>query len=286
MNVKAIIGAVAGGFVALFALTILFGSWYTIDQTERGVILRNGAISGVAQPGLGFKLPLVDSIVKLSVQSHITNVKDLVAYSADQQPATMRISLNYKLLADKTAEIYSNYGSEDGLVQRVILPHLYQETKVVFGRFTAVRAIQERAHLNAQVADAIQKAVEGPVVIQSVQIENIDFSKAYEASIEQRMLAEVDVQKVRQNAEREKVQAEITITIANARATSVLAEARAQADATKLRGDAEASAIRARAAALADNPALVSLVQAERWDGKLPLTMVPGGTLPMMSLGK
>jgi hypothetical protein len=30
----------------------------------------------------------------------------------------------------------------------------------------------------------------------------------------------------------------------------------------------------------------VALTQAERWDGKLPTTMVPGGALPMLSVGK
>jgi regulator of protease activity HflC (stomatin/prohibitin superfamily) len=122
------------------------------------------------------------------------------------------------------------------------------------------------------------------LVIESVQLENIEFSHAYLQSIEQRMLAEVEVQKLQQNAEREKVQAQITVTQANARANSVRAEAQASADAIKLKGDAEASAIRARAEALGQNPGLVSLVQAERWDGKLPSTMVPGSALPMLSV--
>ena len=52
---RAIIGAAVAGLVAL---AIIFGSWYTIDQTERGVLLRTGAVIGTAQPGLGFKVPL------------------------------------------------------------------------------------------------------------------------------------------------------------------------------------------------------------------------------------
>jgi hypothetical protein len=28
----------------------------------------------------------------------------------------------------------------------------------------------------------------------------------------------------------------------------------------------------------------VALTQAERWDGKLPVTMVPGGTVPMLTM--
>lgn len=280
------IGSIIAVFVVVLgAMTVLFGSWYTVDQGERGVILRNGAVVGIAQPGLGFKTPIVDSVVDISVQTHVETFDKMAAYSADQQPAEMRVSVNYRLSPDKVTDIYASYGSAEGVLNRLIRPNVFQETKVVFGQFTAVKAIQDRAKLNTLVSEAIQHAVSGPVIIESVQIENIDFSDAYEQSIEQRMLAEVEVQKLRQNAEREKVQAEITVTKATAAASATLAQARAEADAIKLRGDAEAQAIAARGKALQDNPSLVTLVQAERWDGKLPSTMVPGSALPMLALG-
>ena len=283
------------GFAALVALSILFGSWFTIDQGERGVILRYGAVSGTAEPGLGFKLPLIDSIVRVSVQSKAVVYEKMEAYSRDQQPADIRLSVNYRIPTDRVQDVYANYGGEDGLLSRLIERKVFEETKTVFGRFNAVTAIQERGRLNAEVATAIQEGIAGPVIIDSVQIENIDFSEAYEASIEQRMLAEVEVQRLRQNAEREKVQAEITVTQARAQADARRAEAQAQADAVrlaaqaeseaiKLRGDAEAQAIKARGDALKDNPGLVSLTQAEKWDGQLPRTMLPGGSVPMLNL--
>jgi hypothetical protein len=46
----------------------------------------------------------------------------------------------------------------------------------------------------------------------------------------------------------------------------------------------EAAAIEARAKALGTNPNLVTLVQAERWNGVLPTTMVPGSAVPFVSL--
>lgn len=280
--------AIAALAVAAFftAVTTLFGSWYTIDQGERGVLLRNGAVTGVAGPGLGFKMPIVDDIVTFSVQDRIVTYERLAAYSRDQQPADMQVSVNYRLVPEQVVDIYSRFGSEEAVVARLIQPRVMSELKTVFGRFNAVTAIQERERLNAEVRAAIAEAVAGPVIITGVQIENLDFSDAYEASIEQRMLAEVEVQRLRQNAEREKVQAEITVTQATAKADAVRAQAQADADAIKLRGEAEAQAIRARGEALRDNPNLVGLVQAERWNGQLPTTMVPGGAVPMLGLNR
>ncbi|RLL76385.1 prohibitin family protein [Ochrobactrum soli] len=283
------------GFIGLVLLSVILGSWYTIDEGERGVVLRYGAVAGVAQPGLGFKIPLIDSIVRVSVQSKAAIYNQMEAYSRDQQPATMNLSVNYRIPPDRVEEVYANYGGEDGLLSRLVERRVFEESKTVFGKFNAVTAIQERSRLNQEIAEAIQSSVRGPVVVDSVQIENIDFSDAYEQSIEQRMLAEVEVQRLRQNAEREKVQAEITVTQAKAQADARRAEAEAQADAVRLqaeaeseairlRGDAEATAIKARGDALRDNPGLVSLTQAERWNGQLPSTMLPNSSIPMLNL--
>ena len=100
------------------------------------------------------------------------------------------------------------------------------------------------------------------------------------------MEAEVEVQRIRQNAEREKVTAEITAIQAEAQAQAQLAESRAKAESVTLLGNAEADAIRAKGAALRDNPALVELTKAERWDGVLPTTMVPNSAVPFIEVAK
>jgi regulator of protease activity HflC (stomatin/prohibitin superfamily) len=283
---------VAAVFFGLIGVSIVGGSWYTVDQGYRAVLLRNGALVGTAQPGLGFKLPIVDSAIDISVQEHSIqysggeNSSGLASYSFDQQPAAVRVSVNYRIPEDRVADVYVDFGGEEGLVNRILNPRVYQSVKNVFGQYTAVRAIQDRAKLNLDMLTALQNAIgDEPIVITGLQVENIDFSAAYEESIEQRMLAEVEVQKLRQNAERTKVEAEITVTKAQAEADSTLARAEAEAKSTTLRGEAEATAIRAKGAALRDNPALVSLIQAERWNGVLPTTMLPEGTVPFMTVG-
>jgi regulator of protease activity HflC (stomatin/prohibitin superfamily) len=57
------------------------------------------------------------------------------------------------------------------------------------------------------------------IIIESVQLENIEFSANYLHSIEQLMLAEAEVQKLQQNAEREKLQTQITVTQASRKPT-------------------------------------------------------------------
>lgn len=281
-------GAVAtiGGLVigTLFGLTILGGSWYTVDSGYRGVQITNGAVTGTAEPGLGFKMPIVSKVVDISIQSQARQYENVAAYSRDQQPAILTVSVNFRFPADQVQDIYTNFGGEEGVLTRLLDRQVYDEVKNVFGKFNAVTAIQERDRMVGEVQAAIQKSVIGPIIIESVQIENIDFSDAYENSIEQRMLAEVEVQKVKQNAEREKVQAEIAVIQAQAQADAQVAQATANAEAIRLQGDAEAQAIRAKGDALRDNPQLIGLIQAEKWNGILPTHMVPDATVPFLNV--
>jgi regulator of protease activity HflC (stomatin/prohibitin superfamily) len=270
--------------VALLLLTVVGGSWYTVDEGYRGVILRNGAVTGTAEPGLGFKLPIISSVIDISVQSQARTYDTVQAYSKDQQTATLFISVNYRLPADQVETIYGEYGGAEGVVNRVLDRQVLQAVKNVFGQFNAVTSINERGRLVTETTNALIAAVKGPIIVESVQIENIDFDDGYENAIAARMEAEVEVQKVKQNAEREKITAEITVIQAQAAADSKLAEAKAVAEATRIQGEAEAAAIKAKSEALRDNAGLIALIQAERWDGKLPTTMIPGSTVPFMDM--
>jgi regulator of protease activity HflC (stomatin/prohibitin superfamily) len=282
-----VIGGVGAAIAALIVLMMVTGSWYTIDQTQRGVLLRNGALVEVVQPGLHFKWPVIDNIVKIDMQTHTYSWAKVNSYSADQQPADLKISITIRTSPDKVPEVYSRFaGDLKAAVERLVTPLMNKDVKIVFGQYTAVRAITQRGPLNTDVTRALtdSMAYDPIFILEGVQIENIDFSPEYIKSVEARMQAEVEVQRLRQNLERERVQADIVVTQAKAQADRVRLEAQANADAIKLRGNAEAEAIDARGKALAGNPALVSLVQAEKWDGKLPATMIPGGAIPMLNL--
>lgn len=260
--------------IIVTGFTVLLGSWYTVDQGERGVITTNGAISGLAEPGLHFKKPLIDSVNKISIQTdkHPTTMG---AYSRDQQPANITVSVTYHVNPSGVEKVYSEFKNTENMVDRTLSPRINQAVKTIFGQFSASEAIQERARFNKEVMDAVSGASVDVVTIESVQVENIDFSDAYERSVEARMLAEVGVQKKKQEWEQAKIDADIQVT-----------KAEADAKATKLAGDAEAYAINKKGDALKSSPELVQLTAAQKWNGVLPTTMIPNAGVPMLNLDK
>lgn len=277
------VGIGIAAIVGLLILSSFFGSFYTIDQGDRGVLLRNGALVGVAEPGLGYKLPFIDSVKEISIQSH-TSKFETEAYSKDQQSATVHLSVNYHVPSDQVDELYASYGTVENLITRLVERKLLDEFKTVFGTYKAVDAIGQRGQLNSDVISALREGIIGPIQIDSVQIEDISFTEAYENGIEAKQLAEVKVAQIELESRQAIEQAKITVTKAKAEADAVLAQRTADAEGVKLLGNAEAEAIRVKGAALRDNPSLISLVQAEKWNGTLPTTMVPSGTVPFLNV--
>jgi len=257
--------------LTIVMLLTLLGSWYTVDQGERAVVLRMGAVVGESGPGIHFKFPWINTVHKITVQNQNRRYTPLEAYSRDQQPAILSVSVTY-MVSDPTA-VYSMYGDLEGAVLRLIDPRVMDRVKTTFGQYDAVRAIQERSAMNRDIMAAVTGSITGPITIVSVQVENVDFSEAYEQSVEQRMLAQVEIQRREQNLQTTMVEAQIATT-----------KAEGEANAIRLRGDAEAAAIQARAAALRANADLVQLQAVEKWDGKLPTQMIPGSTLPFINL--
>lgn len=286
MQPKSIVMSVIGGFIAILLLSVALGSFYTIGEGERGVQLRNGKVVGLAEPGLGFKIPFIESVSKISVQTFTVKYDKLQAYSRDQQPADIRASVTFHVPASEVLNVYTNFGDIDRMVERLINRQVPNQVENIFGKYTAISAVQERAKFVTDVSNAVKGSITGPVVIDSVQLENIDFSDAYEKSVEARMKAEVEVQTQKQNLDKEMVSAQIAVTQAQARADSQLAQAKAEALSITLKGEAEAGAIKKRSDALSSNSNLIELTRAERWNGVLPTTVIPGNATPFLSVGK
>lgn len=244
-------------------------------QYERGIITRNGAFLRIADPGLGVMVPFIDSIHTIDMREINPKFHDMEMYSSDQQLAKIDASIVIAPRVDKLAELYTKYRTVENAIKVLIAPVVPSETKIVFGRYTATRAIQERDRLNIDAKERIIMALGENSIFQVIRvpIEDIEYSKAYVNSIEDRMKAEVEVLRIKQQWEQEKLKADIVKTQADAVAYQV-----------EVKGKAEAMAIDLVGQALAKNPKYVEKIQAERWDGKLPTTMVPNATVPFMSI--
>ncbi len=289
--------SVGFGAVSLIALVIALSSFYIVQEGERGVLTRNGAFVSIQEPGLGFKVPIIDKVTDMEVRNMALQF-DVQVYSLDTQQYTAAVTINYDLDPSAVERIFKQEGVY--YADRRLKPLAETQMKEIAGKFTAQRTIQERDIFGAKVRDAVRdNAKRYGISITEVQVQNIDFTEQFEKAIEDAMLAKAKVTEEENILQQKKVQAETRVVEATAQANAAREEARGQADAkvtqaqaeaTRIAaiGQAEADAIQKKADALRDNPELASYTYAlasMNWDGKLPTQFIPGSTLPILNVG-
>ena len=116
----------------------------------------------------------------------------------------------------------------------------------------------------------------------SVRIEDISYSTAYEQAIERKQIAQ-------QEALAEKNRTELI----KQKAEQELIKTKAEAEALKIRAKAEAESIRDKVKSLTQSKDLIEYekaqvyrLQAEKWDGKLPNAVYNGSPLPVLNIEK
>lgn len=279
--------------IGLIAVSVFSSSWYTVPEGYVAVITRNGAVIGEAQPGLDFKVPMIDQAHDMSIQTQRVNFENVASYSKDIQQATSYVTVNYKLLPGVVSQTYSTVGLnyEGTLMNARVFKHL----KETFGKYNAVDIINQRDKISDHVEQILRDDMaQFGISIEDVQIANIDFSDAYEHAAEKAATAQAEVVQARQQLEKAKVDAQVQV--ANAQAAAEATKAKADAEAYRVKAEADADAHRLAVQGAARAEALSSQVKALgsgeavvqnnallMWDGKLPTTMVPGSTVPFMN---
>ncbi|MEQ9544652.1 MAG: FtsH protease activity modulator HflK [Marinobacter sp.] len=93
-----------GGFGAILALIaiigvgyVVFQSFYTVDEQERAVVLRFGEFSRTEEPGLRFKVPLIDDVKKVRVTNVRTAESSGQMLTQDENLVTVDLQVQYRV---------------------------------------------------------------------------------------------------------------------------------------------------------------------------------------------
>lgn len=218
-------------FLLLVAIIILFGSWGVVGVQERGVRVRLGILKGVVNPGLYFKFPLIEQIVKMDVktQSLITTKEaPLSAASNDLQDTKLAVVVNYHINPADAAGIYQQYGSTDTYYTNIIDPLIISTIKATASQYTAADQIQKRAEMSAAALTALQASFDGKgVAIEKADITDISFSSSFTQAIEAKVTAVQNAEAAKNKLEQVKAEAAQTVAKATAEAEAIRIQAQA-----------------------------------------------------------
>lgn len=198
------------------------------------------------------------------------------------------IGITYSIQPDKVPLVFQKYRKGVEEITDIYLRNMVRDALVKVASNKEIEAVYGtgKTELIAQVEEIVRAQVKdvGIIVERVYWVGDLRLPPAITQSINAKIQA-TQISMQREN-EVKTAQAQAMIEVAKAKgeADAQLEKARAESESIRMRGEAEASAIRSKANALAQNANLVELIRSERWDGKLPTSMVPGNAVPFVNI--
>lgn len=268
--------------VASLALAIV--GCAKIEPGERGIETQFGAIkSAVAiREGLAWFSPIGGDIIIYDIKNQ-TIVFKTEQYTKDIQQANIEVAITYCLDENKLIDLHKTTGI--GYPDKLIRPALLESIKDEIGKWEADKLINGREEATKRVRDSLEKKLSPfGIDITIVALTDINFTEVFEKAVEEKQVAMQAAIKEKNNTERLREVANQQVVKAEAEAKAKVVQAEAEAKAIAVRAKAEAEAIKVRNEALAGSQTLIQYEISQRWDGKLPVTNLGSGALPMLNL--
>lgn len=243
-------------------LVAVLNPFVLVNAGHRGVVMNFGAVKdNIMGEGLNFKIPIVQRVKKMNVQTQKIDVFTL-AYSKDIQTVESQIVLNYSLKSELVNKLYQEVGND--YKERLIDPAIQESVKSATAKFTAQELIEQRATVRDEIKAQLHERLSHYFIVAEFSITDFSFSDEYEKAVEQKQVAQQSALKAENDLNRIKTEAEQRV-----------AQAMAEAEAIK---------IQAQAITQQGGRDYVNLKAVEKWNGVLPTQMIPNATMPFINL--
>ena len=236
--------AVIVAVIALVALFTVPASFHTVEAGNVAVVKEFGRAVETRRSGIYFDFWLTRSYVYYDITVQQEDVRT-AAYSSDAQTMDIEMVVQYQIQPEHAIDIINNYGDLINLSNRIKSVSI-EKAKTVLSSKSAMNIIETRATVSPAIEETIKNAISSDyfVNITTVVVTNIDFSDAFENTVEEKMIAEQQKLKAEYEKEKAIVEAEKELEVAKLEAQATVAAAEGNADAKLAIANAEAQSIK------------------------------------------
>jgi regulator of protease activity HflC (stomatin/prohibitin superfamily) len=264
-------------FLVLLGGTLLLGI-RTVPSGYKGVKTQFGQIIGTADEGINWvNIWFGQDIVCMDLQIHKVTLGNLSCGTNDMQEVLTTISINYYIDSGYVEEIYRTLRTD--WESRVIINNMQQSLKGATSSFKAEELLQRREAVKVMFLETLrEKLTPYHITVLDVQLENFEFSDAFNQAIENKVTNEQNALAEKNKLEVIRYQQEQQIIIQEAEATMLKIQAEAYANSTLTRALADSEAIRMVSEQLKVSPEYLYYLFLMQWDGKLPIYWASDGS--------
>ena len=271
--------------IIILVIVLATSAFVIVDSGHVGVVRTLGAVQPEPLPeGFHLKKPFLDKVEQVDIRLTKAKSKSAAA-SKDLQTVETQVTVQYSLSGPIAPQTYQRIGQREVVAATVIEPAIQESVKAVTAQYTAEQLVTKRAEVKQQIQKAIEnfinvtlldKQVPTALKIANVAITDFEFSEEFNKAIELKVKAEQEALQALNEKTRRVTQAEAGFQerklAADGEAYEIEAASKAKAD-----------AIAREAKALKDNPQLIQLRLAEKWDGTLP-RFTGGEGVPLINI--
>jgi regulator of protease activity HflC (stomatin/prohibitin superfamily) len=182
--------------VFFIAFIVFFTTIRSVDTQEVAVVTRFGEVIDFKNAGFYTTSP-VNKFHKFDTKTQEIRYDgrqhdEVSFYSKDSQPVESSLTVQYKIDILKAEDIYRTYGTLERL-DSVISSLVVERTKSALSTYSAEDLIAQREALSGVIQLSISTDITTknyPVILTAVYLTNFDFSDAFEAAVEAKMIAE------------------------------------------------------------------------------------------------
>ncbi len=248
-----------GIIVIIVVITVvLYASLFTVDETEQAVVIQLGKfIREVKQPGLHFKIPLIQTVHKFEARVLEYDAAKEKIMTDDKKHLVIDNYARWKII--DPLKFYKTARNESG-AQSLLDDIIYSEMRAEIARHTLTEIVSvNRKQIMDKVAERCnRKAGDYGIQVIDVRIKRADLPQEVTGSVYDRMKAERQRIAKKYRSEGEEKALEIKAE-ADKKKTILLADAYEQAE--KLEGEGDAEAIKIYADAFEQDSEFYSFVR-------------------------
>ena len=229
-------------FVALLLLVVGAQAIVVVKDTEKAILLKLGAFERTLNPGLNFKVPLMDTAIKFEGRLRTLDTQPDRVLSSESKPLLVDSFVKYKIVDAETFYTSTN-GGQDRVAEDTLQRRVRDKLRNEFGKRTLQEVVSgDRDGLMESLKNSLgEDSSELGVEIVDFRVKRIDFEREIRTSVFERM-------KTERNRIAEELRAEGRELAENIRAdadkqrTIILANATRESERIRGEGDAIATA--------------------------------------------
>jgi prohibitin 2 len=248
----------------LLVLVGVAGPFVEVPAGSVGVVTNFGSVQpGTLQPGLHIVIPIVQQVVNVDTRVLPHTFQEIDAASSEYQTVKLTGTMNYHVDGQFASDLYQRVGTD--FASKVIDPAFNDFIKQVVPGYPVDQILAKREEIRSIAKQQLSaNLAQYHIIVDDIYIANISFSDAFQAAIEQKQVAQQQVQTEQQILEQKRIQAQQQVVAAQGAADSAVVSAK---------GAAEAN--RQLAASLSDEILQYQYIQ--RLTDKIQVMLVPSG---------